>query len=359
MITSPYYAFPTKVLAAATDQFPRRDEPSMVELEDGNCLFAYANHEGRSDNDTSDIAATLVSSAGDPIGNEWILVHAPEGGMNSMSPALRRLPDGRLGMVYSNRISTKIAERHFRFSEDAGLTWSEPAIVATGNYKTGRHDSFTVLSTGRLLAPCHCSDDWDDHHLDVRVGRSDDAGATWTLSDPIELPRVRWPESRGSGWIESGCIEPFAAERADGSILMTLRTAMGTQFFTESTDGGETWSLPKSMEVISSIAPAHLTRIPGSDDLLLVWTSNFDVTQSGMGLRHTITACVSRDGGRSWPHNDRKTLVHDTGQSNDYPFVMYKGSEAWIVLRHSEEAGILSKAVSSILMRVPIDWFYG
>ena len=51
--------------------------------------------------------------------------------------------------------------------------------------------------------------------------------------------------------------------------------------------------------------------------------------------------------------------MHDTEQSNDYPFVMHKDDEAWIVLRHSEAPGILSKAVSSLLMRVPIDWFYG
>ena len=359
MISSPYYAFPTKVLAQANEQFPRRDEPSMVELADGHCLFAYANHEGRSDNDRSNIAGIRISPEGDPVGEEWILVYAPEGGFNSMSPALRRLPDGRLGMVHSYRISTKIAERHFRASEDEGATWSDPAIVATGNYKTGRHDSFTILSTGRLLAPCHCTEDWDEHHLDVRVGRSDDAGESWTLCDPIELPRVRWPDGSGKGWIESGCIEPFAAERSDGSILMTIRTAMGTQFFSESVDGGESWSLPKSMEVISSVAPAHLTRIPGSNDLLLVWTSNFDVTQSGMGQRHTISTCVSSDGGESWPHDRRRILVHDTEQSNDYPFVMHKDNEAWIVLRHSEAPGILSKAVSSLLMRVPIDWFYG
>jgi sialidase-1 len=357
-IHSPYYAFPTKVLAGATEQFPRRDEPSMVEIDDGHFLFAYANHEGRSDNDTSNIAAMRISPEGDPVGEERILVAAPKGGLNAMSPALRRLPDGRLGMVYSYRVSTKIAERHFRYSKDQGQTWSEPVIVATGNYKTGRHDSFTILSTGRFLAPCHCADDWDDHHLDVRVARSDDAGESWTLSDPVELPRVRWPEAVSTGWIESGCIEPFAAERSDGSVLMTLRTAMGTQFYSESFDGGELWSLPKSMEVISSIAPAHLTRLPGSDDLLLVWTSGFNVRESGMGLRHTISACISKDGGLSWPHDRRRIVVHDTGQSNDYPFVVYNGDEVWIIMRHSEGSGILSKAVSSILMRVPLSWFY-
>jgi sialidase-1 len=299
-----------------------------------------------------------ISPEGVPVGEEWVLVHAPGGGLNAMSPALRHLPDGRLGIVYSFRMSTKIAERHFRYSKDEGRTWSNPTIVATGNYKTGRHDSFTVLSTGRLLAPCHCSENWNDHHLDIRVSRSDDGGASWTLSDPIELPRVRWPDGSSKGWIESGCIEPFAEERPDGSILMTIRTAMGTQFFSESVDRGESWSLPKSMEVISSVAPAHLTRIPGSDDMLLVWTSEFNVTESGMGLRHTISACVSKDGGRSWPHDRRRIVVHDTAQSNDYPFVMYKGDEAWIIMRYSEGSGILSKAVLSILMRVPITWFY-
>lgn len=90
---------------------------------------------------------------------------SPDGGFNAMSPALQRLPDGRIGMLFSYRQSQKIASCRFTSSADEGETWSPPVIVADGQYKTGCHDRFTVHSSGRLLAPCHCTEDWDLHHL--------------------------------------------------------------------------------------------------------------------------------------------------------------------------------------------------
>jgi hypothetical protein len=350
-----------------------------VALRDGSVLLAYASHAGRSDNDQAPLVARRLSAEGLPVTPERVIVPPPVGGFNAMSPALQRLPDGRIGMLFSYRQSQKIASRRFTSSKDEGETWAPPVIVADGQYKTGCHDRFTVHSSGRLLAPCHCTEDWDLHHLHVRVARSDDLGATWQLGAPIALPYVRWLASEGPEGkrgtpapastppaperqefvhnIESGCIEPGMAERADGSLIMTIRTAMGTQFKSESFDRGETWSTPRSMEVISPVAPAHISRLPGSNDLLLLWTSDYDARGGLMGERHTITACVSSDGGASWPHARRKILAYDPNRSVDYPSVLYRGDEAWITLRVSTGKGVLQGQTSTCLMRVPLDWF--
>ena len=353
---TPRYAFDLEPVAPATEQLRRRSEASMVTLTNGDVLLAYANHTDKSDNDRGHIAGRHLSG-GEPVGDERVLVPSPENGLNVMSPALKRLPDGRIGMLFSYRLSTKEASRQFISSKDEGKTWSEPVTVADGNYKTGCHDRFTVHSSGRLLAPLHCTDDWEKFHLHVRVARSDDAGRSWRLGDPLELPRVRWADVELH--YESGCIEPGIAERADGSLLMTIRTAMGTQFFSESWDGGETWSEPRSMEVVSPVAPAHLSRLPESDDLLLVWTSDYDAKVRLAGERHTITACVSSDGGRSWPRERRRVLVHDPDHSVDYPSVLYHLGEAWLTLRVSSGPGVVEGLTSTCLMRVPLEWFYG
>ncbi|MFC1718984.1 sialidase family protein [Candidatus Poribacteria bacterium] len=352
-----FYAFKLDIIAAANEQYPRRDEASMVELHNGECLLAYANHTGGGDNDLSDIVAVKVSPEGKRVGEEWTIVRAPEGGLNAMSPAMRWLPDGRLGMVYSYRISVKEASRQFVFSEDEGHTWSGPTIVGEGKYVTGCHDRFTILSSGRFIASMHCTDDWDRHYLHVRVSRSDDAGQSWSLSDKLELPYVGHKYGWKGAGIESGCIEPCVAERADGSLLMTIRTAMGTQFCSESLDAGETWTSPRSMEVISPQAPANLTRVPGSDDLLLIWTPDYDAKASLGGKRHTIVACISTDGGRSWPHSRRKALIHDPDRVVCYPSVLYKGNEVWITLRVTEGTGMRDGRTSTGLMRVPLEWF--
>ena len=356
----PGFAFKMILVAPADERTVRKSEASLVELRDGTVLLAYASHAGRSDNDRAPLVARRLSAEGQPLTAERVIVPPPEGGFNAMSPALQRLPDGRIGMLFSYRQSQKIASRRFVASNDEGKTWSKPVIVADGQYKTGCHDRFTVHSSGRLLAPCHCTDDWDKHHLHVRVGWSDDLGATWQLGGPIELPYVRWLKPGGEGFVqdtESGCIEPGIAERADGSLIMAIRTAMGTQFKSESFDRGATWSTPRSMEVVSPVAPAHISRIPGTSDLLLLWTSDYDAKARLSGERHTIMACVSSDGGRSWPHLRRKVLAHDPGQSVDYPSVLYKGNEAWITLRCSTGKGVLAGITSTALMRVPLAWF--
>jgi sialidase-1 len=378
-LSGPHYAFPLRNVAPASEQVTRKSEASLVSLRDGGVLLAYASHVGRSDNDRAPLVAVRLDAEGRPVTEERVLVPPPEGGFNAMSPALQRLPDGRIGMLFSYRQSQKIASRRFTASADEGESWSEAVIVADGQYKTGCHDRFTVHSSGRLLAPCHCTEDWDLHHLHVRVARSDDAGASWKLGDPITLPYVRWLESEGPDFrrpgpppastpvapggqafvqdTESGCIEPGIAERVDGSLLMTIRTAMGTQFGSESFDRGETWSSPRSVEVISPVAPAHLSRIPGTDELLLLWTSDYNARARLSGRRHTITACISRDGGTSWPHAHRKLLVHDPDHSVDYPSVLYRGDEVWITLRTSTGQGVLEGRTSTQLMRVPLEWF--
>ena len=375
--STPHYAFPVDCFAPADANHSRRSEASFVSLRDGSVLCAYGRHTGPNDpgyarlknervtryaggsaierdNDFGEIVAVRLDARGRRLTEERMLVPAPADGLNAMSPALRRLPDGRMGMLYSHRQSTRVASRRFLASADEGRTWSAPVIVADGGYRTGCHDRFTILADGRFLAPCHGGDDFDSHYRKVWVARSDDAGASWQVGPEIAVPQLGWPGVKGT---ESGCNEPGLVERADGTLLMTLRTAMGTQFCVESADRGETWSSPRTLEVPSPSAPAHLSRLPSSDKLLLVWTPNYDARVPMQGDRHTLLACVSTDGGRSWPHSRRKILVHDPSRNTDYPAVFFQGHEAWIAVRQSDHPRVIQGRMSTGLMRVPLAWF--
>jgi sialidase-1 len=361
--TEPYYAFPTSWIAPANPEYQRRSEASAVTLKNGNVFVAWCDLVGRSDNAKGYISAVELAPSGEPIGETRIIMPTPPGGMNSLSPALRRLPNGEIGMAFSYRMSTKVASRRFSTSADEGRTWSEPVVVSDGSdsYMTGCNDRLTVHSSGRLLAPLHCSDDWDKHHLHVKTSWSDDNGRTWaTTKTRLELPFVRWPENAGQTQrrisLESGPHEPGIAERADGSLLMTMRTPMGTQFFSESFDRGETWTKPRSLELTSPLAPANLTRIPGTNKLLMVWTPNYESDAPMMGKRNTIMVCVSEDGGRSWPHAKRKILLYDPDKSTDYPSVLFHQKEAWITLRVSSGPGVLQGLTGTALVRVPLNW---
>jgi hypothetical protein len=353
----PYYAFAPTWIAPANANYQRRSEASAETLKNGDVFVAWCDLVGHSDNARGYISAVELSPQGVPRGEPRIVVPTPPNGLNSLSPSVRRLANGELGLAFSYRMNTKEASRRFMFSRDEGHTWSEPVLVSDGSdpYMTGCNDRLTVHSSGRLLAPLHCSDDWDKHHLHVKTSWSDDHGRTWqTTKSKLELPYVRW-ESRKIG-LESGPHEPGIAERADSSLLMTLRTPMGTQFFSESFDRGETWSDPRSLELTSPLAPAHLSRIPGTDKLLMIWTPNYESAKAMMGKRNTIMACVSDDGGRSWPYAKRKIIVHDPTKSTDYPSVLYYGDEVWITLRISSGSGVLQGLTGTGLVRVPLAW---
>src|SRR5690606_19706660 len=135
-----------------------------------------------------------------------------------------------------------------------------------GMYHTGCHDRAWVLDSGRILVQCHMStrarpgSAYRDHKY-VYVAYSDDGGASWKLSN-----RITEPSARG---LNESCI----VARPDGTLLMVLRSWRGQAFYSESQDGAE-WSEPRPSGIVAPEAPTFMTRLPGSDDILMVWNPN-------------------------------------------------------------------------------------
>jgi sialidase-1 len=350
-------SFWSGIVLPATRERPRRQEASAVTLADGGLLLLWSEFDGRSDNARATIEAAVSADGG--VTWEGQRTAIPNtAALNVMSPAVRRLADGGLGMVYSHREATSSAWRVFVRSDDEGRSWSPgQRLPQEEPYTTGCHDRLTVLDGGRLVAPLHCTPDWHRHHLAVRCAWSDDHGRRWRLSPAIELPRV-------ADCGESGCIEPDVAQRADGSLLMAIRTAMGTVFRAESHDGGETWTGLRSMEVVGPVAPALLRRIPGTDDLLLIWNWHYDWRERLAGKRQRLACAVSTDGGDSWPLSRRKVLEDDPAHSASYPTCTFGDGDAFITYRWG---GHITGAydpedpsgwISSKAVRLPLSWLY-
>ena len=278
--------------------------------------------------------------------------------LNVMSPAVRRLADGGLGMVYSHREATSSAWRVFVRSDDEGPTWSPgQRLPQQEPYTTGCHDRLTVLDGGRLVAPLHCTPDWHHHHLAVRCAWSDDHGRRWRLSPAIELPRV-------ADCGESGCIEPDVAQRSDGSLLMAIRTAMGTVFRAEirrrrrdldgaALDGG---GQPGG----AGPAAPHPGHGRSAADLELA------LRLARAPGRQAPAPGLRREHGRgdSWPLSRRKVLEDDPAHSASYPTCTFGGGDAFITYRWG---GHITGAydpedpsgwISSKAVRLPLSWLY-
>lgn len=346
------------LVARSLPEFPRHSEASIIEAEPGRLLLAWSRFSSRrksgerssgileSDNDAADIAGLWSTDGGETWHGEHTLVEN-SAGLNVMSPALARLRDGSLGLVYSHRESHERAFRVFARSVDGGRTWSGQRALTESGYVTGTHDRLTVLASGRIVVPLHFGDSWYTNHRNTLVAWSDDLGDSWSFSEPITLPAIpAAPES--GGW------EPGVTELFDGRLLLVLRTATGTLYRATSSDDGQTWSGLRSMEVISPIAPGLVRRIPGHSEMVLLWNWHFSLDEPMFGHRIRLSIGVSRDGGNSWPVRLRHILEEGEEYHCAYPGCSFVGDTGFItyyVARRSDPFGPRSLKLVRISLR--------
>lgn len=100
--------------------------------------------------------------------------------------------------------------------------------------------------------------------------------------------------------------ENCICQRRDGSILMLMRISDGIAY-SESFDGGRTWSEAARYSVPSPSARMYLGKLP-TGEFLLIHHYNFD-------KRNNMAALLSHDEGRTWD----SVLMLDERRSVAYP----------------------------------------
>lgn len=322
---------------------PRNSESSIIQLKDGSLLLGWTEFYAgdAADHGPARISGKISTDGGRTWRDKYTLVEN-DGGRNVMEVNFLRLNTGEIALFYCRKETQSTDCRiMMRTSADEGKTWVNPKQLSpSGNY-TGLTNGRSIrLSSGRILLEAWVDNPEEEAYCYCVF--SDDDGKTWSNSQFIR--------PAGGGCWENACIE-----LKDGKVMMLMRTHLGSQYKSISTDGGETWSEPLPTTLVGSAAPAAISRIPETGDLLVIWTHNYDVKNRdgnipGYGKRNPLTSAISKDEGKTW--ENFRNLEEVPNDAWAYPAVTWIDNRALIT--YFNYKGGLSLKLKSL----PTEWFY-
>ncbi len=280
-------------VASTTPEYTRKSEGDVLELEDGRLLLVYMEFSG----DGSDFAKTrFVSQESTDSGRTWsnhrVITETYSGDMNVYSPNLILAKDGSILLVFMRQHHAGSLTNYVWRSNDQGKSFSELAAFVPRQNFSLCNGTIKRLRSGRLLLPASPPSPGapaETGPYSATTLFSDDDGLTWQVSSTrIALPK-------------RGAMEPHVEQTADGRILMVMRNQLGKLYFAESLDEGMTWSEPWESDLLTPESCPELTKIPGSQDLLLIWNQSFDPAfRSHYGKRSPLSSAISKDHGKTW-----------------------------------------------------------
>jgi len=313
---------------------PRGMPGDIIELKDGGLLLCYT---------VNGIMGRTSSDQGRTWSDEFPLVPNPKPPSAKGyygHPSFLRLPNGEvlLSYIYATGDPPYYGCNYYRRSGDEGKTWGDQLIMTPApGYNIMHNDKWTLLSTGRIIAPCECKKRYPaerDHEGYVcRVFYSDDNGYSWWMAknevdmDPHEAQ------------------EPECVELKDGRLLMTFRSYSGYVGRAFSTDKGETWSKGEFIESLPlpNCGAVTIKRIPTTGDLLLIRATG------GEDHRRTpLVSVISKDEGETWI--DPRAIAGDPDGDYGYQSVGFLGDVA-VISYHALDGLHVA--------RIGVDWFYG
>jgi sialidase-1 len=280
-------------VARSTKELTRKGEGDSMELNDGRLLLVYMEFAG----DGSDFARTrFVAQESADGGLTWgkhrVITETTRGDLNVYSPNLIRGEDGSILLLFMRQHRPGSLTNYVWKSTDEGGSFTPLAEFVPRQDFSLCNATVKRLASGRLILPASPPAPGKPAETGPYVATalySDDDGRSWSVSrSRLELPL-------------RGAMEPHVEQAGDGRVLMVMRNQLGKLYFSESRDDGATWSSPAAGDLQTPESCPELVRIPGSDDLLLIWNNTYDPKfRSHFGKRSPLTSAISKDHGKTW-----------------------------------------------------------
>ncbi len=301
---------------------------AVAELENGDLFVVYHGGSGEYEDDTAVLATRR--RAGQAVWERpFAVADTPFHGDGN--PVVWQAPGGEVWLFYVVRYGKTWAGSHIqaKVSRDGARTWSDSFVLAFEAGMMVRNRPI-VLSGGDCLLPIY-----------HEVGEDTEKVSTDCTS--LFLRR----DARGRGWSESqrirsrlGCIQPGVAEIEPGHLVAYMRRGGdyegrpdGFMVRSESKDGGKTWSPGADSRFPNPNAAVDLLKLQNGH-LLLVFNDSFSD-------RTPLTAAISTDGDRTWPH--RRNLAEGKGDFA-YPFAIQARDGRILVVYTSDERTVIRLA---------------
>ena len=339
------------MLCEATPQKPRMSEGDLIQLKDGSLYAIWSDYYAGTgwDGSPARLAAKISRDSGKTWSEPQVVV-MDEHDTNVMSASLIYNNSGELLLAYYDQIpgmSTK--GMVLRRSNDDAKTWNEPVQITpeTGNRHAANNACLRLFSNGRIALSCR---KYIDGIRWPYCLYSDDDGYTWQAGEHVPDPGLTKSQKQGQN-----VNEPSIAELPDGRLLMTMRSIAGGQFFSYSDDWGKTWTKPELSPLVGTCSPAAIKRIPGTDDVLAIFTYGFNG-------RTPLTSAISSDGGKTW--KNLKLVEQSEYHGYCYTSITFIDDRVLLtymhypnftsLMRFDVEPGYIDLRLTSL----PLAWFY-
>ena len=224
-------------VAAASADHPRNSEGAVFERSDGSLLLIYqeylASERGGGDDAPNRLVAVVSKDGGRSWADKRIVAEPAPNQVNVYSPSLLPSQRGDLLLFYYAYQAIGAGQAvdstgYLARSADEGEHFSDRRVVWEHRPFGAASSAVKRLPSGRLLFPVehHVGELWTPGaSIQARCVTSDDDGRTWREGAAVRLPL-------------RGCMEPHVEALADGSVLMVMRTQLGSVFSCRSRDEG-------------------------------------------------------------------------------------------------------------------------